>query len=238
MVKNTVIKLGLFVLGVSAFVCDAARVTVEWDAASTTVDGKALGHVDSYKVFYGDVSGVYDGYVVVTDATSVELDMEYNKNHYFSIKTCTDGVESDFSEELVWTAPVMADADSDGISDDWEMTYFGDLESANSGSDFDGNGISDLNEFVGGTNPTDPQDSPKLGFAAKNVISFEAVPASGDGYENRARAYALEYCEDLSSGDWSAVAGMDQIAADGQNVRYDLPLSGGRGFYRMAISLN
>src|SRR5207249_3353675 len=47
-----------------------------------------------------------------------------------------------------------ADSDGDGLPDDWEMAYFGDLTRDGTG-DFDGDGQSDLAEFRAGTNPTD-----------------------------------------------------------------------------------
>src|SRR6185369_8554002 len=46
-----------------------------------------------------------------------------------------------------------ADSDGDGLDDDWEMTYFGDLSRDGTG-DFDHDGQSDREEFLAGTNPT------------------------------------------------------------------------------------
>lgn len=45
------------------------------------------------------------------------------------------------------------DSDNDGMDDDWEMAYFGNLSRDGSG-DFDGDGTTDLQEFLAGTNPT------------------------------------------------------------------------------------
>ena len=137
-------------------------ITIEWEPASTTVDGELLDHVHCYKVFYSDTSGVYSNFVEVTDTRAVLSGLEYNRTFYFSVKTCTSAAESDFSDELVWTAPVMADEDADGISDDWEMAYFGDLSAADSITDSDNNGVCDQIEFIAGTNPMDSLDSPLL----------------------------------------------------------------------------
>src|SRR5205823_11864599 len=46
------------------------------------------------------------------------------------------------------------DADGDGMADDWELAYFGDL-SRDGAADFDGDGSTDLAEFRAGTNPAD-----------------------------------------------------------------------------------
>jgi hypothetical protein len=49
----------------------------------------------------------------------------------------------------------FVDTDNDGIDDNWEMQYFGDLSHDGTG-DSDGDGQSDLQEYLAGTNPTDP----------------------------------------------------------------------------------
>lgn len=228
------------ILFASVFMGQAVTITVEWDPAQTTTAGDPLENVDCYKVYYGESSGTYTDYVIVTNGTRVELtDLEYNKTLYFAVKTCTDTAESDFSEELVWTAPVMADADADGLSDDWEVAYFGSLDvAAGSQTDCDGNGICDLTEFISGTNPIDPDDHPVISISAGKTISFEARPASGEGYQNRARTYCLEYCEDLSAANWVPVPDMDNILAEGQVVNYDLSATGRSGYYRTQICLN
>lgn len=213
-------------------------ITIEWEPASTTVDGELLDHVHCYKVFYSDTSGVYSNFVEVTDTRAVLSGLEYNRTFYFSVKTCTSAAESDFSDELVWTAPVMADEDADGISDDWEMAYFGDLSAADSITDSDNNGVCDQIEFIAGTNPMDSLDSPLLVSLGQGTIAFEARAVAGDGYQNRARTYSLQYCEDLALANWTPVSGMEQIFAEGQVVQYDVPDNTTHGFYRTEIQLN
>jgi len=52
------------------------------------------------------------------------------------------------------TATFQPDADGDGIGDTWENTYFGNLTTATATSDFDADGVSDLVEYQGATDPT------------------------------------------------------------------------------------
>src|SRR5262249_50901583 len=55
----------------------------------------------------------------------------------------------------VTSAPAMLfiDSDADGLPDSWELTYFGNLTNTAT-ANFDGDGSSNLQEFLDGTNPT------------------------------------------------------------------------------------
>lgn len=52
----------------------------------------------------------------------------------------------------------MQDSDEDGIGDEWEITWFGDLTTATSESDSDEDDSSDLAEYLAMTNPSDARD--------------------------------------------------------------------------------
>ncbi len=65
----------------------------------------------------------------------------------------------------VYTNPLL-DTDSDGMPDLWEYKYFGTLTYSGSG-DYDGDGVSNLNEYQDGTNPADSSSFfPRLTVAA------------------------------------------------------------------------
>lgn len=46
------------------------------------------------------------------------------------------------------------DTDEDGIADEWEQRYFGTLDRVTATSDFDNDGLLDINEFIQATNPS------------------------------------------------------------------------------------
>lgn len=62
-----------------------------------------------------------------------------------------DGNDGSFN---AMTLSVPADTDSDGLPDDWERLYAGDLAKLNRGGDFDGDGLGDSAELTRGTDPT------------------------------------------------------------------------------------
>jgi List-Bact-rpt repeat protein len=59
-------------------------------------------------------------------------------------------------------AAIWPDSNGNGLPDWWEMQYFGNLNQTASG-DFDGDGVSNFDEYVEGTNPADPTSlNPRL----------------------------------------------------------------------------
>ena len=56
----------------------------------------------------------------------------------------------------VQVALPFVDSNGNGMDDNWEMAYFGNLSRTGTG-DFDGDGMSDFAEYKAGTNPTDAQ---------------------------------------------------------------------------------
>jgi len=74
--------------------------------------------------------------------------------------TASDGVLQD-SRRVTLTINPVDDRDGDGMLDAWEEQHFGDLTRDGNG-DYDGDGISDLDEFRNGKDPTTPNQAPSL----------------------------------------------------------------------------
>jgi hypothetical protein len=145
----------IFLLTPSAFsllpftsAAHAAAVTLAWDSNQTLA-------VAGYRVYYGTTSGHYTNMISVGNKTSYTItNLNTGRTYYFAA-TAYDysGNESGFSQEIQYTAPFL-DSDGDGMPDDWESRYGLDPSVKDAGEDPDGDGVTNLQEYQAGTEPT------------------------------------------------------------------------------------
>jgi hypothetical protein len=91
--------------------------------------------------------------------------------------------------------PVDADADDDGLPDEWEIDYFMSPTNTLPGADPDGDGLDNYGEFIAGTNPTNPASSftATLSPAASNG----AVPVVLSWQPVTGRVYGVQWSDGL-----------------------------------------
>jgi hypothetical protein len=65
------------------------------------------------------------------------------------------------------------DNDSDGLADNWEIQYFGNIAAYNAADDPDADGINNLQEFRAGTNPTTTTALPEPNFTSGPLYAPE-----------------------------------------------------------------
>ncbi|MBN1674623.1 MAG: fibronectin type III domain-containing protein [Kiritimatiellae bacterium] len=128
---------------------------------------------------------------------------------------------------VVRSLSVAADSDGNAMPDDWEAAHLSELSDPSDLSDSgdpDGDGLSNLEEYIAGTDPTDETRNLKLETELQNgqvVVSIETVAASGPGYEGLSRHYTLEWRAGLdASSEWGPLPGYEDIIGAGQTVRY------------------
>jgi Tol biopolymer transport system component len=115
----------------------------------------------------------------------------------------SDLAPGDFNDKLdVFLVKLAADADGDGMDDDWEATYFGNLSRDGTG-DFDGDSSNDRAEFLAGTDPTNDGSLFRVLTVAPVGGGARQLIWSG----NPAGTYRAEFKDDLSASNWTRVAG-------------------------------
>lgn len=128
-----------------------------------------------------------------------------------------------------------ADANGDGVPDLWAKKWLG-ATNAPATQDSDGDGLSNAQEYIAGTNPRDKSDYPALSArpaGGQNVsLSFLARAAFGVGYSNQSRFYALERSGSLPSKTWQPVAGGTRVFGNNQTNSLVVPAQSS-GFYRL-----
>jgi hypothetical protein len=134
------------------------------------------------------------------------------------------------------------DSDGDGLNDEWELFWFGNLFQ-NVTTDKDGDGMNEVQEYLAGTNPNDGNSRFRLHIQRVDVsgkeVSFLAMAASGAGFQSMTRSYTLESTEDLGNPNWQPVSGVANVVATGQTVRHVVPEPGSlTRFYRVSIQLS
>lgn len=144
----------------------------------------------------------------------------------------------------------LMDTDQDTMADDWEQ----DIIEASGGTytsviqilttdDFDGDGVSNIDEWTLGTNPIS-NDIQRVEIAIErtndnSLISFETIEPTPEDYEKYdSRSYTLESTESLYPVDaWLSITNYTDLHGYGQTVSYtnetDLP----KIFYRYQIHL-
>ncbi len=110
----------------------------------------------------GDGTGVFDWTPAEGQAGQYEVTF-----------TASDGILDD-SQLVVLRVNTSDDTDGDGMPDAWEIEHFGTLDRDGTG-DFDGDGISDLDEFLNGTDPTHCNNAPTVPVIQTPEIGTEVA---------------------------------------------------------------
>jgi len=122
------------------------------------------------------------------------------------------------------------DQDGDELEDDWEMTYFGNLE-RNGQGDADHDGVTDLAEYQAGTNPVDGSSYLQATllrsvFVGETLIQWQAV---------RGRSYRVQYKDDVDASAWSEFPETIKANSANASVRDANPARQTHRFYRIKL---
>ncbi|MCZ7636013.1 MAG: hypothetical protein M5U12_08230 [Verrucomicrobia bacterium] len=119
----------------------------------------------------------------------------------------------------------FTDLNANGLADWWEREYFGDT-TVDPGADPDADGHSNREEYLAGTDPTDPASCLRLTvlFPPPDAyVGFEAVPG---------RTYVVEFTDALGVAPWQPLAEVP-AGASRRVMRIPDPGHSGGRFYRL-----
>ena len=121
----------------------------------------------------------------------------------------------------------MIDLNHNGLSDIWEWVY--NANGIDPKTDSDGDGFSNLQESIAGTNPFNSNSYPHISFSLYTPADFSVSVPSVLG-----KRYTLLSVTALGSTNW--VTETNWVARSGTNVTLSAPPSAVMKFYRVAIS--
>ena len=122
----------------------------------------------------------------------------------------------------------MIDLNGDGMSDIWQWVY--NANGVSPAADPDGDGFSNLQESIAGTDPFNSNSYPHITFTAYEFTNFSVTMPSALG-----KQYTLLSVTNMISGtNW--VVETNLVARSGTNVTLNAAPTAAAKFYRIAVS--
>lgn len=119
----------------------------------------------------------------------------------------------------------LGDRDGDGLPDWWERWYFLSETAASRDADSDGDGMTNYQEYLTGTDPTNPASR----FAMRAVLDSVPSQAAISWPSTTNRTYRIEVSSDLKS---FQTLRPGILATPPQNTE-SVPVQGGKQFFRV-----
>lgn len=123
------------------------------------------------------------------------------------------------------------DVNGDGLPDAWQVQHFGSVDNPNAApnADPDHDGLTNMQEYLAGTDPTSAASSLNLSLASPSssgsMLQFNAVAG---------KTYTVWYCTDLATHNWTKLTGIDAQQQSGPVVVTDPQIGAQTRFYRLS----
>jgi hypothetical protein len=122
------------------------------------------------------------------------------------------------------------DSNADGLPDSWQLQYFGSISDpqAAPNADPDGDGFTNLQEYLAGTDPLDPLSYLKIDTAtvAGSTVAVHFTAVAG-------KTYSVLYRNSLATGTWLKLADVAAQPGTGPVTVNDPAIGGTSRFYRL-----
>ncbi|MFC1467300.1 DNRLRE domain-containing protein [Verrucomicrobiota bacterium] len=133
--------------------------------------------------------------------------------------------------DISMPAPASSDSDADGIADDWEMEYIGNLVRVNASSDADNDGIIDSDEYI-------LDYSPAVSNAPFSITIVGGESAVKVQFDSRAsRAYTVDYVTNLMNSEQWELLEPAQSGSNGVHIVTDPDAEDSFRAYRVKVSI-
>lgn len=197
------------------------EASIPWTSLNATAGIHSVTQLFICGVFASDgVSGVdryLSGNYLAAAASASGLD------------TNTQNVAFNFLTLTPWSVD-LSDIDADGVPDAWEHAHYGTLAQTPA-SDTDGDGFTLWEEYVAGTQPTNPASYFRVSDLTNAAPASVFVVASTE----TGRFYRLESAASLT-GAWSGVAGQTNVPGTGSAHAFPAPAAATAQHFRVLIS--
>lgn len=166
------------------------------------VNHDGAGNLQGY-AYSANLGWIDFGWALASDPSRARFDLFTGQFHGYAYSANAGWILLG-ADLLATSSIVRADTDEDGIGDEWELAYFGDLTAAGATSDSDHDGASDLQEYLADTIATDPGDHPSLRIASISQVADSSVTTL-EWPTRDTRLYTLETSTTLLPGSWSSL---------------------------------
>jgi subtilisin family serine protease len=119
-------------------------------------------------------AGWFSGVIAVGGLQEIRVQIVVNNTNLFNqdLVFTSTSVADPTKIDIVWLR-LLRDDDNDGLPDAWEQKYFGNSANALPFADSDGDGLSNLQEYIAGTDPTSAASQLLI-----TIIEIDPNPAS------------------------------------------------------------
>jgi hypothetical protein len=139
--------------------------------------------------------------------------------------------ESAVSSAQFILATVVLDSDQDGMPDDWEISFFGSASSGDPNGDPDNDGLSNLQEYLAGTDPMSGSSTLKITGVHRTPEGITLRWSSTSG-----SIYRVEECVAVgASGPLTFTVIASGIPATPGTNSFSVPVSAGPKLYRIEV---